>query len=112
MYKEGELLEVTEPFGKGKGKIEKGTMVEFYQVIDGDDLKKALIAVKLGDRVLVTLETNVRIKSWWRRRKAFKAFNNQMMLNNPRLRRYSPNPFVKAFFRVYYFLADKVGKNV
>lgn len=110
MYKEGEMLEVTEPFGKGKSKIEKGTMVEFFKVIDGDELKKALIAVKIDDRILITLETNVRIKSWWRRRKAFKQFNNQMMLNNPRLRRYSSNPFVKGFFRVYYYFLDKGQK--
>ncbi len=76
-------------------------------MVDRGELAKALIAVKYGDKTLVIVESNVRIKSWWRRRKAFKEFNKQMMINNPRLRRYSPNPFVKYWFRVYYWFADR-----
>ena len=109
MYQDGEILEVVEAFGKKNNRVEVGTSVEFVQAADNADLGQTLIAVKLGDRVIVTKETNVRVKSWWRRRKAFKQFNKQMMINNPRLRRYSSNPFVKVYFRLYYFVVDKFG---
>jgi hypothetical protein len=88
MYQEGEILEVVEAFGKKDNRIEVGTSVE-----------------------IVTKETNVRVKSWWRRRKAFRQFNKQMMINNPRLRRYSSNPFVKYWFRAYYWYVDLRSKN-
>jgi len=109
MYQEGEILEVVEAFGKKDNRIEVGTSVEFVQAADSADLGQTLIAVKYGDRTLVTKETNVRVKSWWRRRKAFRQFNKQMMINNPRLRRYSSNPFVKYWFRAYYWYVDKFG---
>ena len=110
MYEKGEILEVMETFGPKKNKVPKGESVEFIQVADAGDISKCLIAVKYGDRTLVTKETNVRVKSWWRRRKAFRQFNKQMMINNPRLRRYSSNPFVKYWFRVYYWYVDLRSK--
>lgn len=111
MYQEGEILEVVEAFGKKDKRVEVGTKVEFVKTADTADLGQSLIAVKLGDRIIVTKETNVRIRSWWRRRQAFRAFNKQMMINNPRLRRYSPNPFVKYWFRAYYWFVDLRSKN-
>ena len=113
MYAENEILVTTEDIGKKENGtlIPKGTVVEFIKVLDSDDLTKSLIAIKLEDRVLVTLETNVKIKNWWKRRKAFKAFNNQMMINNPRYRRYHPNVFMRTYFKLFYFIKDKFGGN-
>jgi len=113
MYLENEILIVVEPIGKEEdgNLIPVGTKVEFVKVVDTNDITKSLVAFKHEDKVLVTLETNVKIKSWWRRRKAFKQFNNQMMVNNPRLRRYHPNILLKLYFRVHYFMVDKFGDN-
>jgi hypothetical protein len=110
MYQEGEKLEVVEQFGNKDDPIRKGTLVEYIKVFaTPTDLSAAIIAVRYGDKILITKETNVRVKSWWRRRKAFKAFNKQMMINNPRLRRYHKNLILKAYYRAYYFIVDKFG---
>ena len=114
MYKENEVVVTTEDIGsEEKGNlVPKGTKATFLKAVDASDLSKCLVAIQIGDRILVTLETNIKIKNWWRRRKAFKQFNNQMMLNNPRYRRYHPNPILKAFYRVMYFFKDLGGKSV
>jgi len=113
MYLENEKLITVEPIGKvdSDNFIPKGTIVEFIMLLDNDgiDLEKSLVAVKFGEKDLVTLETNVKIRSWWRRRKAFKQFNNQMLINSPRLRRYHPNILLKIYFRIHYFIADRIG---
>lgn len=111
MYEKGEILEVVTPFGPKDNKLPKGTKVEFIKAVDNADLAKSLVAVQYEDRVLVTLETNVRIKSWWRRRKAFKQFNYQMMVNNPRLRRYHPNFFLRCYYKSYYYIVDKFRRD-
>ena len=111
MYKENEVVVTTEDIGsEEKGNlVPKGTKATFLKAVDADDLSKCLVAIQIGDRILVTLETNIKIKNWWRRRKAFKQFNNQMMLNNPRYRRYHPSLPLRLYFRLYYYIADKFG---
>jgi len=110
MYQEGEKLEVVEQFGHKDNPIKKGELVEYIKVFaTPTDLSAAIIAVKYGDKILITKETNVRVKSWWRRYRAFKKFNKQMMINNPRLRRYHRNVILKAYYRAYYFFVDKFG---
>jgi len=115
MYQENEVLITVEPIGsEEKGNlIPVGTKVNFVKVIDdNNDLAKALVAFKYEDKVLVTLETNIKIKSWWKRRKAFKKFNNQMMVNNPRLRRYHPNIIIKMYYRIRYYILDRIKESL
>jgi len=114
MYQDNETLITTFPIGKEDtdSYIPKGTTVKYIKVIPNDnDLAMSMIAIEYGDKTLMTLETNVKVKSWWRRRKAFKQFNKQMMINNPRLRRYHTNPILKLYYRTYYFIVDNFGEK-
>tara|TARA_R110000851_G_scaffold21596_3_gene64748 strand:+ start:460 stop:804 length:345 start_codon:yes stop_codon:yes gene_type:complete len=110
-YEKGEILITTEDIGSERKNnlIPAGAKVEFIKVVDADALDGAMIAFKHDGKTLVTYETNVKYRSFWKRRRAFKQFNNQMMINNPRLRRHHPNIFLKVYFRVFYFFTDKLG---
>jgi len=111
MYQDDEILELTSDIGPKKNRIKKGTLVKFVKAVDpSGDLSHSLVAIQVGEKVLVTRETNVRIKSWWRRRKAFKQFNKQMMENHPRLRKYYGNYISRAFYTVYYWFADRSSR--
>jgi len=111
MYEENETLITTEDIGSEKKGtlIPKGSKVNFIRVADSPDLGRCLIAIRLGERVLVVPENIVKFKSWWKRRKAFKQFNNQFMISSPRLRRHHPNLVLKLYFRTYYFFKDLFG---
>lgn len=109
MYKEGEILITTQDVGKPDSKnfIKKGTKVTFVKVVDNEnDLTKSLVAFNYGGKTLVTLETNLRIKSWWRRRQAIREFDKKMMKSNPRLRIYHYNPALRIIFKIRYFITD------
>lgn len=111
-YEEKETLITVEPIGsKRKGTlIPVGTEVEFIKVQDGADLL-SLIAFKYNDRVVVTKETDVRPKNKRKVKKAFSAFDKQMMINNPRLRRHHSNFVLRMFYRALYFFKDMRGKK-
>jgi hypothetical protein len=111
MYEDNEKLVTVEPIGsKKKGLyIPRGTDVEFVKVVDTDDITKSLIAFRYNDRTHVTLETNVAPKNKRKLKKQFNIFQNTMMANNPRLRRYHPNLLLRVYYRVYYFFKDRFG---
>jgi hypothetical protein len=112
MYEKDEILIITEDVKNIDQEIviPKKAKVKFVKVSDSADLGQSLIAVEYDGRVLVTLESNVKFKSWFKRRRAFKAFNKQMMANNPRLRRYHPNIFIRVYYKIYYFIKDRNEK--
>jgi hypothetical protein len=112
MYKDNEILETTLPIGKKdtSNYLPKGSKVKFIKVVN-NDLENSLLVVEIAGRKLAIKETDVRIRSWWRRRKAINEFNKQMYVQNPRLRRYHKNLFKRVFYKVYYYLKDLKGES-
>ena len=112
-YEPKEILVTVEPIGsERKGTlIPVGTEVEFIKVQDSADLAGTLLAFKYGERVVVTKETNVKPKNEKKVKKAFSAFDKQMMINNPRLRRHHPMFVLRMFYRALYFFKDMRGKK-
>ncbi len=110
MYKDNEILETTLPIGKKDTPsfLPKGSKVKFIKVIN-DDLENSLLVVEVAGKNMAIKETDVRIRSWWRRRKAIDEFNQLMYGQNPRLRRYHKNLLKKVYYRVYYFIKDLIG---
>ncbi len=110
MYKDNEILETTLPIGKKDTPsfLPVGSKVKFIKVIN-DDLENSLLVVEVAGKKMAIKETDVRIRSWWRRMIAINEFNKQMHIQNPRLRRYHRNIFKKVYYRVYYFIKDLIG---
>ena len=112
-YRQGDKLELTEPIGEegSKGFVKKGTKVSFDKLIDNqNDPSKALVIVKYQDRKLIVPEVDVRISSWFKRKKIEWEFNSKMMKGNPRLRRYHPIKIISYYFRFYYWFIDRKKK--
>lgn len=111
MYGEKEKLVLVEPYGKEDSDkhLPKGTEVEFVKVIPNDnDLALSLIAVKVDEeRVVVMKEANVKPVDEKKIKNEFKEFQKNMMKNNPRLRIYHPNFFVRTWFKIYYYYKDR-----
>jgi hypothetical protein len=113
MYRDNEILETTLPIGntESPNHLPKGSKVKFIKVIN-DDLENSLLVIEVAGRKVAVKETDVRIRSWWRRRKAINEFNQLMYGQNPRLRRYHKNLLKKVYYRVYYFVKDLVGGKI
>ncbi len=112
MYEANEKLITTIDIGsEEKGNlIPSGTDVTFIKIVnDSTDLAESLIAIEHEDKILVTLETSVKYKSWFKRRRSFKQLNSQMMVNNPRLRRYHPSIILRTYYKIYYYFSDRFG---
>lgn len=117
MYKDNEKLITTTDLGKKDSKsfIKKGSKVTFVKVVNPDcaDLSNSMLIVKYKEKSLVVKESDVRIKSIFRRMKAVADINRGMFEAYPRLRRNHHNIIKKVWYRLYYFVADLVkGKEV
>jgi len=117
MYREREILITTKDLGaKDSPKfMPKGSEVIFIKVANPDcsDLAQSALVVEREGGIIGIKESDVRMKSLWRRIKAVRDVNNAMYLDHPRLRRSHHNPFKRFFYLTYYFVMDKVrGEKV
>jgi len=108
MYDENEILETTEEI-KHEGKVlPVKTKVQLVKVLNEHSLDNSMVAVKLipsdSKYDLILKETMVRQRSWFKRRKAFRDFNEGLYRSNPRLRVYHYNPIKRLYFKAYYFI--------
>lgn len=113
-YEDNEILLTTVkiPIGNplDENFIPIGTEVQFFKLVDNEnDLTKTLVAFRYGSKMLVTLEANLKPKNKRKLKKAFSGFNSDMMRHHPELRRYHPNPFLKAYWRLYYYVKNLLG---
>lgn len=105
MYDKDEKLIVLEPIKYGKTEIEEGAEVTFVKAVDNkDDITKSVVLVKHGSKIVPVLELKVKPKNEKKLENAYVDFNKMMYKNNPRLRMFHPNFFVRTFFRIYYFI--------
>jgi len=114
MYKDNETLITTQDLGRKDSPnfLEKGSKVTFVKVVS-NDLENSQLIVKVNDKPMVVKETDVRIRSWFRRIKAIYDFDKQMVKGYPRLRMYHGFFFQKWFWKAYYFVADRIkGEKV
>jgi len=117
MYKDNEELITTKGLGKegSPNYIKKGSKVKFVKVANPDcsDLAQSLLIVESNEKAIAVRESDVRIKSLWRRIKAVIEVNQGMYENFPRLRRSHHNPIKRLFYLAYYFVADLIkGEKV
>lgn len=115
MYKKDEKLITTTDIGKEDSPnfMKKGSKVKFVKLVNPDcsDLSMSLVIVEFNDKPLVVKESDVRIKSIWRRMKAVAEINEGMFKTYPRLRRNHHNPIKKLWYLTYYLFADLIMKK-
>ena len=111
-------LVVVEKIGKKTDKIqlEVGTRLFFVDVIDDpNDLSKSLVIANYYEngeqKTIMTKEVNVKPVEEKRVENTFNEFNKLMMQNNPELRIYHPNFFVRTYYKVYYFFKKRFGNE-
>lgn len=117
MYIENEKLITTTDIGNKDSPnfMKKGTKVKFLKVANPDcsDLSMSLVIVEYNGKPLAVKESDVRIRSLWRRMKAVAEINHGMFKTYPRLRRNHHNPIKKLWYLAYYYIADLItGKKV
>lgn len=105
MYDKDEKLITLENIKYGKTEIQEGTEVTFIKAVDSkDDITKSIVLIQYEDKIIPVLELKVRPKDVKKIDNAYDTFNKMMYKNNPRLRMYHPNFFVRTFFKIYYFI--------
>lgn len=112
-------LKVVKKIGKKTDKVqlEVGTILKFHAVIDDpNDLTKSLVMAYYKDenneqKMIITKEVNVKPVEEERVENTFDEFNKLMMQNNPELRIYHPNFFVRTYYKIYYFFKKRFGNE-
>jgi len=115
MYEPNEKLITTRDLGAKDSPsfMKKGTKVTFNKVANPDcsDLSQSILIVERDGKLIGVKETDVRIKSIWRRMRAVKEVNEVMYKDYPRLRRSHHNYLKRLFYLTYYLIADIIMRK-
>lgn len=114
MYSENEVLITVEDIGeKDTPKfIPKGTKVIFLKAIDNPaDLSKSMVYIRHEKRGLVVPELSVAPLDKKKSINALADFNNAFMKQNPELRIYHPNFFIRMYFRLFYWVKKVINEK-